>query len=99
VAVAVDPNRGGEGIEAPVYRLAAEIVADNAGSAETAAALNAALGSRQLVELVMAITHYHGLAALAATVDMELDDPDGLSVLSGAEAGWKRSGRSPANTD
>jgi 4-carboxymuconolactone decarboxylase len=99
VSAAVDPDGAGEGIEALVYRLAAEIVADNAGGAETAAALDEELGARQLVELVMAITHYHGLAALAATVDMELDDPDGLSVLSGAEAGWKRSGRSPADAD
>jgi 4-carboxymuconolactone decarboxylase len=99
VAVAVDPGGAGDRIEGLVYRLAAEIVADNAGSAETAAELNAALGPRQLVELVMAITHYHGLAALAATVDMELDDPDGLSVLTGAEGGWKRSGRSPADSD
>lgn len=90
VAVAVDPDCAGDGIEGLVYRLAGEIVRDNGGSAETAAELNTALGPRQLVELVMAITHYHGLAALAATVELELDDPDGLSVLAGAEGGWKR---------
>jgi 4-carboxymuconolactone decarboxylase len=90
VAVAVDPGGAADGVEGLVYRLAAEIVRENGGSAETAAALNAALGPRQLVELTMAITHYHGLAALAATVDLELDDPDGLTVLAGAEGGWQR---------
>lgn len=90
VAVALDPDGAADGIEALVYRLTAEIVHDNGGSAETTAELNAALGARQLIELVMAITHYHGLAALAATVEMEIDDPDGLSVLAGAEGGWER---------
>jgi 4-carboxymuconolactone decarboxylase len=90
MAVAVDPEGAADGVEGLVYLLAEEIVRDNGGSAETAAGLNAALGARQLVELVMAITHYHGLAALAATVEMELDEPDGLSVLAGAEDGWKR---------
>lgn len=90
VAVAVDPDGAAGGVEGLVHRLTEEIVRDNGGSAETAAELNAALGARRLVELVMAITHYHGLAALVATVDMELDDPDGLTVLAGAEGGWKR---------
>jgi 4-carboxymuconolactone decarboxylase len=90
VAVAVDPDGAADGIEGLVYRMTAEIVRDNGGSAETTAELNTALGARQVIELVMVITHYHGLAALVATVEMELDDPDGLSVLAGAQAGWKR---------
>jgi AhpD family alkylhydroperoxidase len=90
VAVALDSDGAADGIEGLVYRLTAEIVRDNGGSAETTAELNAALGARQLIELVLAITHYHGLAALAATVEMEIDDADGLSVLAGAEGGWER---------
>lgn len=90
VVTAVDPKGASDGTEGLVYRLVAEIVRDNGGSAETTVALHEALGARQVVELVMAITHYHGLAALVATVDMELDDPDGTTVLAGARAGWKR---------
>jgi AhpD family alkylhydroperoxidase len=90
VAVALDSDGAADGTEGLVYRLTAEIVRDNGGSAETTAELNAALGARRLIELVMTITHYHGLAALAATVEMEIDDPDGLSVLAGAEGGWRR---------
>jgi AhpD family alkylhydroperoxidase len=90
VAVAVNPVGAADGVEGLVYRLTEEVVRDNGGSSETAAALHAALGPRRLVELVMTINHYHGLAALVATVDMELDDPDGLTVLAGAEGGWKR---------
>ena len=53
-------------------------------------ALNERLGPGQVVELMMAVTHYHGLAALAASVEMEIEEADGLSVLAGAEDGWQR---------
>jgi 4-carboxymuconolactone decarboxylase len=90
VAVAVDPDGAADGIHSLVYRFTAEIVRDNRGRAETTAELYAALGARQVIELVMVITHYHGLAALVATLELEVEDPDGLSVLAGAREGWKR---------
>ena len=90
VAAAVDPDGAADGIDGLVYRLTAEIVRENGGRAETTAELYAALGARQLIELVMAITHYHGLAALVATLELELEEGDGLSVLAGASEGWKR---------
>jgi AhpD family alkylhydroperoxidase len=90
VAAAVDADGIADGIEGLVYRLTTEIVRGNRGEPETTAALYAALGARQLIELMMAITHYHGLAALVATLDLEVEEPDGLSVLAGARDGWKR---------
>jgi 4-carboxymuconolactone decarboxylase len=90
VALACDPAREADGVESLVHALVGEIVRENAGSAQTIAELHVALGPRQVVELVMAITHYHGLAALAATVEMELEEADGLTVLEGAREGWKR---------
>jgi AhpD family alkylhydroperoxidase len=90
VAAAVNPDVAADGIDSLVYRLTAEIVYDNRGAAQTTAELYAALGARQLIELVMAITHYHGLAALAATLELDVETPDGLTVLAGASEGWKR---------
>lgn len=90
VAAAVDPGAAGDGIDSLVYRFTTEMVHDNRGAAETTAELYAAIGARQMIELVMAITHYHGLAALVATLELDVEEPDGLSVLAGANEGWKR---------
>jgi 4-carboxymuconolactone decarboxylase len=90
VARAVDSKAAGEGIEGLVYDVAAGVVADNSAPREAVLALNERLGPGQVVELMMAITHYHGLAALAASVEMEIEEADGLSVLAGAEDGWQR---------
>jgi 4-carboxymuconolactone decarboxylase len=90
VARAVDPGEEGAGLEALVYAVVAGVVADNRAPREAVLALNAELGPGQVVELMMAVTHYHGLAALAASVEMEIEEADGLSVLAGAKDGWQR---------
>jgi 4-carboxymuconolactone decarboxylase len=90
VGRAVDPEAGAEGLEGLVYAVVAGVVADNRAPREAVLALNERLGPGQVVELMMAITHYHGLAALAASVEMEIEEADGLSVLAGAEDGWQR---------
>jgi 4-carboxymuconolactone decarboxylase len=90
VSRAVDPEAAAEGLEALVYEAVAGIVTANRAPREAVLALNQRLGPGQVIELLMAITHYHGLAALAASVEMEIEEADGLSVLAGAEEGWGR---------
>jgi AhpD family alkylhydroperoxidase len=90
VARAVDGAAAGDGLEALVYAVVGGVVAENRAPREAVLTLNERLGPGQVVELMMAVTHYHGLAALVASVEMELEQADGLSVLSGAEDGWQR---------
>jgi 4-carboxymuconolactone decarboxylase len=90
IARAVEPAAGAADLEGLVYEVVAGVVADNRAPREAVVALNDRVGPGQVVELMMAITHYHGLAALAASVEMELEEADGLSVLAGAEEGWVR---------
>jgi len=90
LARAVDTEAAGEGLEGLVYGVVGGIARDNRAPREAVLALNDRLGPGQVVELIMAVTHYHGLAALAASVEMELDEPEGPAVLAGAEEGWPR---------
>ncbi len=90
IARAVDPTAPGEGLEGLVYEVVAGIVAANRAPREAVLELNERLGPGQVVELMMAVTHYHGLAALVASVEMEVEEADGLTVLAGAERGWER---------
>ena len=90
VARAVDAGAAAEDLEGLVYAVVGGIVAENRAPREAVLALNERLGPGQVVELMMAVTHYHGLAALAACVEMELEEADGLSVLAGAKDGWQR---------
>ncbi len=90
VARAVDGTAAGEGLEGLVYEVVGGVVAENRAPRAAVVALNEELGPGVVVELMMAITHYHGLAAICASVEMELEEADGLSVLSGAEDGWQR---------
>jgi 4-carboxymuconolactone decarboxylase len=90
IARAVDPAARAEDLEGLVYEVAGGVVGDNRAPRAAVVALNDRLGPGQVVELMMAVTHYHGLAALVATVEMEIEEADGLSVLAGAADGWQR---------
>lgn len=90
IARAVDPGARAADLEGLVYEVAAGVVRDNRAPRAVVVALNERLGPGHVVELMMAVTHYHGLAALAASVEMEIEEADGLSVLAGAEDGWQR---------
>jgi alkylhydroperoxidase family enzyme len=52
-----------------------EVVADGAAAEESVAAMRARLGERQLVELLLVIGSYLGLARLIATVGLEPHEP------------------------
>ncbi len=90
VARAVDPAAGAEGLEGLIYEAVGGVVAENRAPREAVLALNERLGPGQVVELIMAVTHYHGLAALIASVEMEPEEAAGGSVLAGAKDGWQR---------
>lgn len=49
--------------------------------------MRARLPDRQIVELLLVVGYYLGLAVLIGAVDLEPEEPDGLSVLGLPQAG------------
>ena len=90
IARATRPGEPGEGVEGLVLALVEETARDGRGSAATTDALVAALGERQLVELLLVIGQYRGLAVLMNTVEIDLDEEAGMAVLRSA-SGRRRS--------
>jgi 4-carboxymuconolactone decarboxylase len=86
IATATDPGADGEGVEALVYRLVAETFRENRATAATTDALVAELGERGLVELLLVVGQYHGLAVLMNTAEIDFDEEAGLAVLESARS-------------
>jgi 4-carboxymuconolactone decarboxylase len=81
IATAVDPGSSGEGTQGLVFDLVGQAVRDGRGSAQTTDALCAELGERGLVELLLVIGHYHGLAVLLNSVEIDIDQPLGTALI------------------
>ena len=65
-----------------VLRFVGETI-ENRG-AGLVAEVEAALSAREVVELLLVVAHYHGLALLLNTTGVEPDPPAGMSVLDAA---------------
>jgi AhpD family alkylhydroperoxidase len=73
-------------LEALVLKFVGEVV-DNGGTAPSLVAeLEEALSAREVVELLLVIAHYYGLALLLNTTEVEPDPPVAMAVVEAAEA-------------
>lgn len=70
--------------EALVLRFVEEVV-NNRGAA-LVAEVEEALSAREVVELLLVIAQYHGLALLLNTTELEPDPPAAMAVVEAAEA-------------
>ena len=70
-----------------VLRFVGEVVANDGGGTALAAEVEEALSARELVELLLVIAHYHGLALLLNTTAVEPDPPLAMEIVKAAEAG------------
>lgn len=61
--------------QALVLRFAREVVLDGAASEQAVAELDARLGTRQVIELLLVIGHYMAIARLIATTGLQPDPP------------------------
>jgi hypothetical protein len=84
IATATTVGAAGDGLDGPVLRLVDELAADGRGRPETVDELLAALGNRGLIELLLVIGQYRGLAALMNTVEIDFDQEAGVAVLESA---------------
>jgi AhpD family alkylhydroperoxidase len=72
--------------ETLVLRFVGEAI-DNEGTATTSVAeVEEALSAREVVELLLVIAHYHGLALLLNTTGVEPDPPAAMAVVEAARA-------------
>ncbi|MCF0095648.1 hypothetical protein B0E54_04510 [Micromonospora sp. MH99] len=67
-----------------VLRFTTEVVRDVRPSDDTAAAVTGRFSPREVVELLMVIGQYMMIARVAATTDLELDEPMGAGVYGTA---------------
>ena len=84
IASAVAPGAELPGVAGTVLRLVDESVREGRGRPDTTDELIEALGPRGLVELLLVIGSYHGLAVLMNTVEIDVDRQDGIAVLDSA---------------
>jgi 4-carboxymuconolactone decarboxylase len=84
IATATTVGAAGDGLDGPVLRLVDELAADGRGHPDTTDELLAALGNRGLIELLLVIGQYRGLAALMNTVEIDFDQEAGVAVLESA---------------
>jgi AhpD family alkylhydroperoxidase len=70
-----------------VLRFVGETIAGSGAGADLAAEVEAALSARELVELLLVVSHYHGLALLLNTTGVEPDPPAGMSIVDAAGRG------------
>jgi 4-carboxymuconolactone decarboxylase len=94
--VAVVAGRGEEFDEREelVLRFVGDVVENNGAGAALAGEVEEALSARELVELLLVIGQYHGLALLLNTTGLEPDPPVAMEIVEAAEAGGRSSGRS-----
>jgi alkylhydroperoxidase family enzyme len=74
-AIAADEEEPFDARERRVLGFTREVVLDGAASQDAVAAIVEDLGERQLVELLLVIGNYMGLARLIATVGLEPQEP------------------------
>ena len=67
-----------------LLRFVSEILDGPRASEATFAALTARFPHRQIVEVLLVVGAYHGLARLMTTLDLELDEPVGSDILDEA---------------
>jgi AhpD family alkylhydroperoxidase len=72
-------------VDGAVVRLATEAVHSVEVSAETIAAVNSGLGSRQTVELLCLVGYYLATAIVARSADIAVDAPARLAVVEASE--------------
>jgi 4-carboxymuconolactone decarboxylase len=70
-----------------VLRFVGEVVENRGAASALVPEVEAALSARELVELLLVISHYHGLALLLNTTGVEPDPPAATAVVEAAEAG------------
>jgi AhpD family alkylhydroperoxidase len=67
-----------------VLRFVGETIESRGAGPSLVAEVEEALSAREVVELLLVIAHYHGLALLLNTTGVEPDPPAGMSVLDAA---------------
>ena len=67
-----------------VLRFTEEVVRDASPSDETFAAMAQRFAPRQIVELLLVISQYMGLARIMATAQIDLDPPVGPALIDGS---------------
>jgi AhpD family alkylhydroperoxidase len=86
IARATEPGASAEGTEGLVYDLVEESFRENRAAPATTDALTRAIGGQGLVELLLVVGQYHGLAVLMNTVEIDLDEEAGMAVLQSAQS-------------
>ena len=71
--------------EALVLRFVAEAIENDGAGPELTAEVEAALSARELIELLLVVSHYHGLALLLNTTGLEPDPPSAMAVVEASE--------------
>jgi 4-carboxymuconolactone decarboxylase len=70
-----------------VLRFVGEVVENRGADSALVSEVEEALSAREVVELLLVISHYHGLALLLNTTGVEPDPPAATAVVEAAEAG------------
>jgi 4-carboxymuconolactone decarboxylase len=86
IARAIDAGVSAEGSEGLVYDLVEGSFRENRATPETTDALLAEIGEQGLIELLLVVGQYHGLAVMMNTVEIDLDEEAGMAVLQSAES-------------
>lgn len=94
IARATEPGAGAAGTEGLVYDLVEGSFRENRATPEVTDALIEAIGGRGLIELLLVVGQYHGLAVLMNTVEIDLDEEAGMAVLESARSRGKGQGAS-----
>lgn len=72
--------------ETLVLRFVGEVIDNRGAEAALVAEVEEALSAREVVELLLVISHYYGLALLLNTTGLEPDPPAAMAVVEAAEA-------------
>lgn len=94
IARATEPGAGAAGAEGLVYDLVEGSFRENRATPATTDALIEEIGGQGLIELLLVVGQYHGLAVLMNTVEIDLDEEAGMAVLQSARSRGKGSGGS-----
>jgi AhpD family alkylhydroperoxidase len=72
--------------EALVLRFVDAVIDNHGSAAALVVELEEVLSAREVVELLLVIAHYHGLALLLNTTGLEPDPPAAMAVVEAAQA-------------
>lgn len=89
VAALAAGRAGGEEFdarEALVVRFVGEVIGNDGSATASVAEVEEALSAREVVELMLVIAQYHGLALLLNTTGVEPDPPVAMAVVEAAQA-------------